>query len=143
MLFLGTPHQGSHSATYASVLSRIANIFVIGGQLSRVTGRLRSSLVKSLEENAEGLFNIAEDFRVHTATLAITSFIEQKNMRGLNERVRRFAITRETANRFVGRLWTRRVVTWERRQNDACQCQVATTERSASMRQERVTTTHY
>ena len=89
ILFLGTPHQGSPSASYASILSKIANIFVIGTQISRLTGPIRTELLTGLETNEKALLHIAEDFRVHTGTLQIASFIEQKNMRGLNERVNR------------------------------------------------------
>lgn len=87
ILFLGTPHQGSPTADYASILSQIANIFVIGIQASRYTGPIRTDLLKSLRANEKELVRIAEDFRVHTATIKITSFIEQKTMQGLNERV--------------------------------------------------------
>lgn len=88
VLFLATPHQGSPSATYASILSQIANIFVIGSQVSRLTGHLRTDLLHGLETNERELLHIAQDFRVHTETMQIASCIEQKNLRGLNERVR-------------------------------------------------------
>ncbi|KAI9748141.1 MAG: hypothetical protein M4579_007306, partial [Chaenotheca gracillima] len=87
VLFLGTPHQGSPSATYASILSQIANVFVIGSQMSRLTGPLRTELLQSLRRNENELLYIAQDFRVHTGPLMIASFIEQKNMRGFNERI--------------------------------------------------------
>jgi hypothetical protein len=87
ILFLGTPHQGSPSATYVSILSQIANIFIIGTQTSRLMGQMRTELLHSLQTNEKELLHIAQDFRVHTSTLHLASFIEQKNMRGLNERV--------------------------------------------------------
>jgi ankyrin repeat domain-containing protein 50 len=87
ILFLGTPHQGSPTADYASILSQIANVFVIGIQASRFAGPIRTDLLKSLRASEKELLRIAEDFRVHTATIKITSFIEQKTMQGLNERV--------------------------------------------------------
>ena len=48
---------------------------------------MRTDLLQSLETNERHLLSIAQDFRVHTNKLRVASFIEQKNMRGLNERV--------------------------------------------------------
>ncbi|KAF7507674.1 hypothetical protein GJ744_010227 [Endocarpon pusillum] len=87
ILFLGTPHKGSPSAEYADILFKIANVIIIGSQMSRWTGPLRKELVHSLRTNAKDLLHIAQDFRVHTGTMKIASFIEQQNMRGLNERI--------------------------------------------------------
>jgi len=88
ILFLGTPHQGSPSATYANILAQITNIFVVGTQVSRLTGRIRTDLLKSLKTKESELLKIAEDFRVHTTKIKISSFIEQVNMAGLNQRAR-------------------------------------------------------
>ena len=60
---------------------------MIGTQTSRLTGPIRTELLTGLETNEKELLHVAQDFRVHTGTLKIASFIEQKNMRGLNERV--------------------------------------------------------
>ena len=87
ILFLGTPHQGSSSAGYASILSKIVDVFVIGSQASRITGVMQTDLLKSLRVNEDELLRIAKDFRVHIDTMKITSFIKQKKMQGLNERV--------------------------------------------------------
>ena len=87
ILFLATPHQGSPSATYGATLSRIANTFVKGSQISRLTGPIRTDLLDKLKTKERQLLDIAQDFRVHTGNIQIVSFIEQKNMR-LNERVR-------------------------------------------------------
>jgi hypothetical protein len=89
VLFLGTPHQGSAAATYGSILSQIANVFVIGSQISRLTGSMRTELLRGLEANEKELLHIAQDFRVHTGAIQIASFIEQKNMQGLNKKVYR------------------------------------------------------
>jgi hypothetical protein len=87
ILFLGTPHQGSPRAKYTKILAQITNYFVIGTQTSRFTGPIRADLLSSLRTGEEGLLRIAEDFRIHTAGIKIYSFIEQKAMKGLNERV--------------------------------------------------------
>ena len=87
ILFLGTPHRGSSTASYANVLSQIANTVIIGGQLSRLTGSMRTDLVRQLETNEKDLLNISEDFRVQTSSIRIASFIEQTTMKGRNHRV--------------------------------------------------------
>ena len=87
ILFLGTPHNGSSTAAYADMLGNIVNIFIIGGQASRLAGSLRRDLLKSLKGNSRELLRIGAEFRVHTSGIKITSFIEQVNMRGFNKRV--------------------------------------------------------
>jgi hypothetical protein len=87
ILFLGTPHQGSSYSRYANALAQTANFLAIGTQASRFTGKARTDLLKSLESHESELLRIAEDFRVHTADIKIRSFVEGKNMKGLNRRV--------------------------------------------------------
>jgi hypothetical protein len=90
VLFLGTPHHGSASARYATVLARIVNALVIGTQVSRFTGSMRTDLLKNLRRHEPGLLRVAEDFRVHTADFKIISFVEGKKMQALNTRVSTF-----------------------------------------------------
>jgi hypothetical protein len=47
--FLGTPHQGSPSALYGTILARTANTPVVGSQVSRLTGPIRTNLLKTLQ----------------------------------------------------------------------------------------------
>jgi hypothetical protein len=88
ILFLGTPHQGSPSARYANILAQMANVFVVGSQSSRFAGKMRTDLLKSLQQHKSELLRVAEDFKVHTGDIKIISFVEGKNMKGLNSRVR-------------------------------------------------------
>ena len=88
ILFLGTPHQGSPAASYASILARTASALVISSQLFRLSGSMRDDLLTTLRTQEPELLKIAEDFRVHTRNLKIMSFIEGKKMRGLGRRVR-------------------------------------------------------
>lgn len=88
ILFLATPHRGSTYASYATILSRIAEAITTGSQVSRITGAMRTDLLKSLRTNEDELLRIAEDFRVHTSSMKITSFLELKKMQGLNDKVR-------------------------------------------------------
>ena len=87
IVFLGTPHQGSRTADYATTLSRIPNAIMTGSQLSRFTGSVLSQLCETLKANSEGLLHLAQDFRVQTSSINITSCIEQNTMKGLNELV--------------------------------------------------------
>lgn len=87
IMFLGTPHQGSAHATYATVLAKIANTLTIGFQASRFTGIMRTGLVKSLKRDEAELLRIAQDFSRHTADIQMRSFIEGKCMKGMNRRV--------------------------------------------------------
>jgi hypothetical protein len=87
ILFLGTPHQGSPAASYASILARTANVLLKGTQSSRFTGQMRTDLLKLLQPHKSELLTIAEDFRVHTSDIKIISFIEGKNMKGQSSRV--------------------------------------------------------
>ena len=70
ILFLGTPHQGSPSALYATILARTANALVVGSQVSRLTGPVRTNLLKALKRHESELLRVAEDFRVHTADIS-------------------------------------------------------------------------
>ena len=87
ILFLGTPHQGSPSALYATILARTANTLVVGSQVSRLTGPIRTNLLQTLQRHESDLLRVAEDFRVHTADIKIISFVEGKNMKGMTTRV--------------------------------------------------------
>lgn len=94
ILFLGTPHQGSPTANYGKILGQIVNTFVVGSGISRYSGSIRADLLSSLRTSEDGLLRIAEDFRIHTTGIKVFSFIEQKSIRGLNQRVRILACTR-------------------------------------------------
>lgn len=85
ILFLATPHQGSSVADSVKIMTRIINAAFIGTQTSRFTGKMRSDLLKSLQRNNTELWQIADSFRVHTNQIQITSFIEKKKMKGLNQ----------------------------------------------------------
>lgn len=94
ILFLGTPHRGSRYATYAYILATTANSLIIGTQASRLVGRMRSDILKTLKTHAPELITIAEDFRKYAGDIRIRSFVEGANVRGLNRRVNYFLILR-------------------------------------------------
>ena len=56
ILFLGTPHQGSTSAEYATILARTANVLVIRSQVSRFIGPMRTDLLKTLQRHKSETF---------------------------------------------------------------------------------------
>lgn len=73
-------------------MTKIANTFLFGTQVARAVGGFRGELLQSLKRNEPDLLRLAEEFRVHTPGIKISSFIEGKVMRGLTDRV--YQITR-------------------------------------------------
>jgi hypothetical protein len=68
-------------------MAKTANLFVIGSQASRLLGKMRPDLLRTLEKHSPELVTVAEDFKQHAADVKIVSFVEGKNTLGLNERV--------------------------------------------------------
>ncbi len=87
ILFPGTPHQGSPAAPYATILARTANTLLIGSQVSRLTGSIRTALLQTLQRHESELLSVAEEFTIHTADINIISFVEGKIMKGMTARV--------------------------------------------------------
>lgn len=90
-LFLGTPHHGSGYARYGNIMAKTANVLVVGLQASRLLGRMRPDLLRTLEKQSPELVAADEDFKKHAADIKIISFIEGKKALGLNERVSRLS----------------------------------------------------
>ena len=85
ILFLATPHRGSDSAAILSLLAKIANVGLKG--TNRVTGHIRSGLIKTLEKDSAELKEIAGDFRSNLREIKVASFIEQELTRVANKKV--------------------------------------------------------
>lgn len=75
ILFLATPHQGSGSTQFPSVLTSIANVALSG--TSRFARHMRSDLIKALEKDSQILKEISISFRHKASNFHIASFIEQ------------------------------------------------------------------
>lgn len=75
ILFLATPHRGSGSTQFPSVLTGIANIALSG--TSRFVGSMRSDLIKALGKDSQVLKDISTNFRHQARNFHIASFIEQ------------------------------------------------------------------
>jgi hypothetical protein len=86
ILFLATPHKGSASADLLGIVASIANIAMIGN--TRVVGRTRTDLIKSLGRDSQVLTNIAGEFRFQTDKFDFYSFIEQNVTPPMKDRVR-------------------------------------------------------
>jgi len=74
--FLGTPHQGSGTATFGQITSGIAGAFVPGAQMfNRV-------LLRNLEKNSPTLFEISNRFAAICSQFRIFSFYESRPLMG-------------------------------------------------------------
>jgi hypothetical protein len=82
ILFLATPHGGSATADFSSVLASIGNIALVGG-----LPRFRKDLIDSLKQNSKDLMDIARDFRNLTQHIKIYSFFEKAKIVGLRDLV--------------------------------------------------------
>ncbi|KAH8745409.1 hypothetical protein BGZ57DRAFT_862505 [Hyaloscypha finlandica] len=85
ILFLATPHRGSGSTQFPSVLTGIANLALTG--TSRFVGSMRLDLIKNLKKDSKVLEDIATNFRKQTSSLQIASFIEQDITPPLKSRI--------------------------------------------------------
>jgi hypothetical protein len=82
ILFLATPHGGSATADFSSVLASIGNVALVGG-----LPRFRKDLIGSLKQNSKDLMDIARDFRNLTQGIKIYSFFEKAKIVGLRDLV--------------------------------------------------------
>lgn len=73
IFFLGTPHQGSEVADYASVLASITHA---------VTGKIRSDALKILKRKSPILQELTQQFRHDSGNFKILSFYEQRKTHG-------------------------------------------------------------
>lgn len=85
ILFLATPHRGSGSTQFPSVVTGIANLALTG--TSRFVGRMRSDLIENLKKDSKVLEDIATNFRKQTNSFQIASFIEQDITPPLKSRI--------------------------------------------------------
>ncbi|KAK2746767.1 hypothetical protein FQN55_005494 [Onygenales sp. PD_40] len=77
ILFFSTPHRGSTITRLPEVMVNIANLCLAG--TSKLTGRMRSDLIKSLERDSQDLKSISTDIRHQIAAYRIVSFVEKKS----------------------------------------------------------------
>jgi hypothetical protein len=87
IVFLGTPHQGSPYAAYATIMAQTTNFLIIGSQVSRLAGTMRPDILRALKKHAPELSAIADDFKRYAPGIKIKSFVEGKKTQGLNRRV--------------------------------------------------------
>jgi hypothetical protein len=79
IVFFGTPHRGSTTANYGTVLANLASTFV---------NKHRPRLVAALQTNSETLLRLTSDFRFEQPRYKIASFYEQRPMTMLSALVR-------------------------------------------------------
>ena len=85
ILFLGTPHRGSSTTQLPQVLANIVNATLTG--TARLTGQIRTDLLKSLGKDSGVLKTLSTDFRNQTSNIKIVSFIEQNTTPPFKQRV--------------------------------------------------------
>lgn len=81
IVFMGTPHRGSHYATYGKTLGDIANVASHMSFTHRFTGGIRTSLIETLTQENGELDGISEAFPsiVEGSALHIISVYETEN----------------------------------------------------------------
>ena len=89
IIFMGTPHDGSHYADYGKVLADVANVASRITLTHRFTGGVRTSLIESLKSQSMELRAIADDFVAITKSsdLLIINFYETKTLPYMNRTV--------------------------------------------------------
>lgn len=90
IVFLGTPHRGSESANFATVISQIANVawkLTPGPAVMRTgsTGISNTRLLNTLSLGSEELMDISSTFRHRASDFLICTFYEQKFVYPLND----------------------------------------------------------
>ena len=81
VIFLATPHGGSKTADYGSLLSKIATLAFQNPS---------TQLLKALKLNSAVLRKITDDFKEVCATIEVISFYERRRTPLLNSLVRTF-----------------------------------------------------
>jgi PGAP1-like protein len=69
IIFLGTPHRGSETAAYGSLLANIATF---------VMNKHKPSLVEALKQNSVELLKLTSDFRHELNKYKVVSFYERR-----------------------------------------------------------------
>ncbi|KAN0101984.1 Ankyrin repeat-containing domain protein [Hyaloscypha variabilis] len=77
IMFLATPHRGSSETQYPGMLASIANLAMNQSGATRLFGRSRSDLIKTLEKDSQILLDISTDFRNQMRNIKTASAIEQ------------------------------------------------------------------
>ncbi|KAI1322949.1 hypothetical protein F5Y16DRAFT_403920 [Xylariaceae sp. FL0255] len=75
--FFGTPHRGSSSADWASILGNISNVLSLGTTTN-------TGLLKSLQQNSKVLQDVSESFVDRGKGLRIISFCETRKLENTN-----------------------------------------------------------
>lgn len=88
IFFLATPHCGSDPARMLSVCADILNLPITSTGFARLTGKLRSDMIKALTPGSTTLLDISSDFKEHPSNIRIFSFLEQRSTMPISKKVR-------------------------------------------------------
>src|SRR5450432_3864921 len=75
-IFMGTPHRGSGSASLGKVLGTITNVVLQASGTQRFTGRIRTSLLRDLNQDSTELLRIVDSFMQKASAFRIVTFYE-------------------------------------------------------------------
>ena len=84
-LFLATPHRGSESVLWPSILANIANVAFAAS--SSFSGSFRSDLLNALKNGSVELGLISQQFKHLMANIRVVSFLEQNITAPFGKRV--------------------------------------------------------
>ena len=78
VIFLGTPHRGSGTASLGALVGRITNAFLISVSAGLQTKVIRTDLLRPLQYDSKALQELTDSVRNRLAGLQIVSFYETK-----------------------------------------------------------------
>ncbi|KAH7053204.1 hypothetical protein B0J12DRAFT_571100, partial [Macrophomina phaseolina] len=77
VVFLGTPHRGSATATPAELFGNIFNVAWHASGAALFTRGVSTDLLKALKQNSSELLDIAKSFKARSSSLSIATFYEK------------------------------------------------------------------
>ena len=78
IIFFGTPHRGSGTATLGNLFGTMINTFLKGASAGFQTKSIRTDLLRHLESNSKALQELTDSVRNRLGGLQIVSFYETK-----------------------------------------------------------------
>jgi hypothetical protein len=87
IVFMGTPHRGSHIAAALGPIAKFANFWLDISFTSAFTGSMRTDLIDTLSRDSSKLDEINESFKQRSKRMTIVSCYEREKVRGASSLV--------------------------------------------------------